>query len=106
MEKGAERSTPPPPEHTKQGKTFSIGQARKRAIAVFIVLTNLVPVHQPILSQPLSLICFKDDLFWSRYWRWTHHRTISWCGWTKSSSVDPSIVLVRILSSLQLRYVS
>lgn len=44
MEKGAERSTPPTPEHTKQGKTFSIGQARKRAIAVFIVLTNLVPM--------------------------------------------------------------
>ena len=42
-------------EHEKgAGKDDSIGQARKRAIAVLIVLANLVPVCLPILS---SILC-------------------------------------------------
>ena len=36
-----------PSEYSINGQTVSIGQARKRAIAVLIVLTNLVPVCQP-----------------------------------------------------------
>ena len=36
-----------PSEYSLNGQTVSIGQARKRALAVLIVLTNLVPVCQP-----------------------------------------------------------
>ena len=36
-----------PSEYSINGQDVSIGQARKRAIAVLIVLTNLVPVWQP-----------------------------------------------------------
>ena len=50
-----------------------------------------------ILLWQLSLILFKDDLIRSWYWGWTDHREISWCGWTKPSSVDPSIILVSSL---------
>lgn len=46
VERVLEMPRSPPPE---QGQDFPIGQTRKRAIAVFIVLTNLVPVRQPIL---------------------------------------------------------
>ena len=36
-----------PSEYSIYGQDVSIGQARKRAIAILIVLTNLVPVCQP-----------------------------------------------------------
>ena len=36
-----------PSEHIMNGQDVSIGQARKLAIAVLIILTNLVPVCQP-----------------------------------------------------------
>ena len=36
-----------PSDYSINGQDVSIGQARKRAIAVLIVLTNLVPVCQP-----------------------------------------------------------
>lgn len=38
----------PPPEYKEQEQDVSIGQARKRAVAILIVLTNLVPVCQPV----------------------------------------------------------
>lgn len=43
-----EKSEAPPLEYRAQDHDFSTGQARKRAIAILIVLTNLVPVLQPI----------------------------------------------------------
>ena len=36
-------------EYNINGQDVSIGQARRRAIAVLIILTNLVPVCQPIV---------------------------------------------------------
>ena len=42
-----------PSEYSIYGQDVSIGQARRRAIAVLIVLTNLVPVCQPtVLFRP------------------------------------------------------
>ncbi|CAD6588673.1 MAG: hypothetical protein ASARMPREDX12_003407 [Alectoria sarmentosa] len=43
-ETGVEAPKSPPPEYRKQEQDSSIGQACKRAIAVLIVLTNLVPM--------------------------------------------------------------
>ena len=39
-------------EYTKPEKALPVSQARKRAIAVLIVLTNLVPVSQPTPLPP------------------------------------------------------
>lgn len=85
-----------PPEYIEDEQVASIGHARKRAVAVLLVLTNLVPVCLPTLDFKPLLMPFKDDFIRSWYRRWTHHRRISSCGWTKSSSMDPSIILVRI----------
>ena len=41
-----------PSDHIMNGQDISIGQARKLAIALLIILTNLVPVCQPtVLSR-------------------------------------------------------
>lgn len=42
-----------PPVYREHGQDASIGQARKRAIVVGILLTSLVPVSLPILSPIL-----------------------------------------------------
>lgn len=42
-----------PPQYGQQQQNTPLGQARKRAIAVLIVLTNLVPVRLPIAIVPI-----------------------------------------------------
>ena len=94
------------PDYIEHKQDVSIGQARRRAIAILIVFTNLVPVRIPILfPTPLLMYC-KDDFMGSRHRRWTDHRKISRCGWTESSSLDPSIILVRLSPTSRLYPVS